>query len=101
MDERSKTLNISKKKEELRKKDLERILSDHGTLFRINRSIQAEGSFAAVKEDMDFRQYSYRGKASVLAQTILIAFAYNFNKLHHKIQSKRTGTHLFKVQTSA
>ena len=101
MDDRSKTLSISKRKEELRKKDLERILSEHGTQLRVNRSIQAEGSFAIVKEDMDFRQYSYRGKASVLAQTILIAFAYNFNKLHHKIQSKRTGTHLFKVQTSA
>ena len=98
MDERSKTLNISKRKEELRKKDLERILSEHGTQLRVNRSIQAEGSFAIVKEDMDFRQYSYRGKASALAQTILIAFAHNFNKLHHKIQSKRTGTHLFAVQ---
>ena len=97
MDDRSKTLSISKRKEELRKKDLERILSEHGTQLRVNRSIQAEGSFAIVKEDMDFRQYSYRGKASALAQTILIAFAYNFNKLHHKIQSKRTGTHLFVV----
>ena len=101
MEERNKTLNISKKKEELRKKDLERILSDRGTQLRGNRSIQAEGSFAIVKEDMDFRQYSYRGKASVLAQTILIAFAHNFNKLHHKIQSKRTGSHLFAVQTTA
>ena len=97
MDDRSKTLSISKRKEELRKKDLERILSEHGTQLRVNRSIQAEGSFAIVKEDMDFRQYSYRGKASALAQTILIAFAHNFNKLHHKIQSKRTGTHLFAV----
>ena len=101
MDERNKTLNISKKKEELRKKDLERILSDYGTQLRVNRSIQAEGSFAIVKEDMDFRQYSYRGKASALAQTILIALAYNFDKLHHKIQAKRTGTHLFAVQTTA
>ena len=101
MDERSKTLNISKKKEELRKKDLERILSDYGTQLRVNRSIQAEGSFAIVKEDMDFRQYSYRGKASALAQTILIALAHNFNKLHHKIQTKRTGTHLFGVQAIA
>ena len=101
MDERSKILNISKKKEELRKKDLARILSDYGTQLRVNRSIQAKGSFAIVKEDMDFRQYSYRGKASALAQTILIALAHNFNKLHHKIQAKRTGTHLFAVQTTA
>ena len=54
MNERGKTLNISKKKEELRKKDLERILSDHGTQLRINRSIQAEGSFAS------YRVYSWR-----------------------------------------
>ena len=100
MDDRSKTLIISKKKEELRKKDLERILSDYGTQLRVNRSIQAEGSFAIVKEDMDFRQYSYRGRTSALAQTILIAFAHNFNKLHHKIQSKRTRTHLFAIQTT-
>ena len=63
MDDRSKTLYISKRKEELRKKDLERILSEHGTQLRVNRSIQAEGSFAIVKEDMDFRQYRWYAAA--------------------------------------
>ncbi len=28
----------------------------------MNRSIQAEGSFADVKKDMNFRRYLYRGK---------------------------------------
>lgn len=34
---------------EQRKEDLERILSEEGILFRTNRSIQAEGSFGALK----------------------------------------------------
>ena len=52
----------------------------------MNRSIQAEGSFAVVKEDMNFRRYLYRGKENVLAQSVLLAIAYNINKLHFKIQ---------------
>lgn len=40
--------NILKYREE----DLERILSDEGILLRINRSIQAEGSFGELKQDM-------------------------------------------------
>ena len=66
MNECNKTFNISKKKEELSKKDLDRILSDHGTPLLVNRSIQAEGSFAIVKEDMDFRQYCCNGTAEFM-----------------------------------
>ena len=36
-------------------------MSDYGAQLRMNRSIQAEGTFAVVKEDMGFRQYLYRG----------------------------------------
>ena len=98
MEERCKSLHISKIKEQKRKEDLERILSDRGIQLRVNRSIQVEGSFAAVKEDMSFRQYLYRGNSNVLAQSILVAIAHNINKLHHKIQSGRTGSHLFPLK---
>ena len=98
MEKRNKVLYVSKIKEEKRKEDLERILSERGIQLRMNRSIQVEGSFATVKEDMNFRQYLYRGKTNVLAQSILVAIAHNINKLHHKIQSGRTGTHLFPMK---
>ena len=75
--------------------------SDYGTQLRMNRSIQAEGSFANVKEDMNFRRYLYRGKENVLAQSILLAIGFNINKLHHKIMSGRTGSHLFEVKGAA
>ena len=67
----------------------------------MNRSIQAEGSFANVKEDMNFRRYLYHGKENVLAQSILLAVGFDINKLHHKIIAGRTGTHLFELKKTS
>ncbi|ATD56167.1 IS1182 family transposase [Clostridium chauvoei] len=96
--ERTKKLETSKKFNRQRKEDLERIITDEGILLRMNRSIQAEGSFAQVKHDMNFRRFMCRGQKNVLAESILIAMAHNVNKLHNKIQSNRTGKHLFELK---
>ncbi len=101
MEDRQKVLYVSKKMKEKRQEALERITSDYGTQLRMNRSIQAEGSFANIKEDMEFRRYLYRGNANVTAQSILLAIGYNINKLHHKIQAGRTGRHLFPLKQTA
>jgi len=100
MEERSKHLEVSKVFQQKRNEDLERILSDEGCQLRMNRSIQAEGSFADTKEDMSFRRYLCRGTANVLAESTLLAIAYNINKLHHKIQAGKTGQHLFELKTA-
>ena len=89
--ERNKQLNVSKVMNEKRRETLDRITTEYGTKLRMNRSIQAEGSFAVLKEDMGFRQYLYRGKENVLAQSVLAAIAHNINKLHFKIQGGRIG----------
>ena len=90
---------IGRRKTQLQK-SLERITSEYGTMLRMNRSIQAEGSFADVKEDMNFRRYLYRGKANALVESILLAMGRNINKLHCKIQTGRTGSHLFSLKTA-
>lgn len=100
MEDRNKVLQVSKKMLEYRAKDLERITSEYGTQLRVNRSIQAEGSFADVKEDMNFRRYLYRGRKNALAQSILLAMGRNINKLHFRIQSGRTGLHLFELKSA-
>ena len=100
-EDRKKRISVSRKLEEKREECLKRITSDYGTQLRMNRSIQAEGSFANVKEDMNFRRYLYRGKENVLAQSILLAIGYDINKLHHKIMSGRTGTHLFELKKAS
>ena len=99
MEERNKVLNVSKVMKEKRQDALERITTEYGTQLRMNRSIQAEGSFAVVKEDMGLRQYLYRGKENVLAQSVLAAIAHNINKLHFKIQGGRTGQFLTDLKT--
>ena len=100
MEKRNKVLMASKTMSQKRAEDLERITSEYGTMLRMNRSIQAEGSFADVKEDMNFRRYLYRGKANALAESILLAMGRNINKLHCKIQTGRTGSHLFSLKTA-
>ena len=41
---------------------MERITSDYGIQLRMNRSIQAEGSFANVKEDMGFQMLAIQSE---------------------------------------
>jgi transposase len=101
MEKRNKTLHVSKVLEEKRKEDLERILSQEGCELRLNRTIQAEGSFAVTKEDMHYRRYLCRGKSNVFTESILVAIAYDINKLHQKIQSGRTGRHLHPLSGTA
>ena len=98
LEERNKRLYVSKQMKVLRKEDQARITTDYGKQLRMNRSIQAEGSFAVIKEDMNFRRYLYGGIENVTAQSVLLAMAYNINKLHHKIQSGNCGRHLFALK---
>ncbi len=55
MEERTKSLYVNKNFLRQREEMERRITSEEGCLLRVNRSIQAEGSFAMTKEDMHFR----------------------------------------------
>ncbi len=100
LEERTKTLQVAKTFLKHREKDLERILSEEGILLRTNRSIQVEGSFGDLKQDMQFRRCLSKGASNVLAESTLLAMARNINKLHNKIQKGRTGTHLFPLKSA-
>ncbi len=101
LEERTKKLYVAKLFQKQRKEDLERILTEEGCMLRMNRSIQAEGSFGELKQDMQFRRYLSRGKQNVTAESILLAMAHNINKLHNKIQNEKTERHLFSLKQSA
>ena len=53
------------------------------------------------QEDLGFRRYAYRGIENVTAQSVILAIAHNVNKYHNKIQSDKTGQHLFELKDSA
>ena len=100
LEKRTKTLQVAKTFIKQRQADLERIMSEEGKLYRMNRSIQAEGSFGDIKQDMQFRRYLTKGTINVLAESTLLAVARNINKLHNKIQNGKTGIHLFPLKTA-
>ncbi|WP_177177621.1 hypothetical protein [Propionispira arboris] len=47
------------------------------------------------------RRFLGRGKISALVESMLMAIAHNIGKLHHKIQSGRSGQYLFPVNNAA
>lgn len=101
LEDRTKKIETSKKFNRQRKEDLDRIISDDGCLLRTNRSIQAEGAFAQIKHDMNFRRFLCRGKNNILAEITLLSVAINIKKLHSKIQNGKIGTHLHMLKKSA
>ena len=94
LEERHKVLYVSKRFARQRDEMEKKITSDEGILLRVNRSIQAEGTFAFAKEDMDFRRFLTRGKEKVSAEWLLLSLAINILKLHFKIQKGCLGTAL-------
>ena len=101
MEERTKRLTVAKKFLRQRKEDLARITSEEGIELRVNRSIQAEGAFADVKADMNFRRFLGRGTENALVTVMLLAMAHNIEKLHHKIQNKTADRHRIPVKQAA
>ena len=101
LEERNKNLYISKKFVQYRTEDLARLTSEEGCELRMNRSIQVEGSFGDIKQDMGFRRFLCRGTKNVKAECILLALAHNIRKLHNKIQKEKTGQHLFPLKKGA
>ena len=79
----------------------QRISSEEGCLLRVNRSIQAEGTFAMTKEDMHFRRFLTRGKCNVSVEWFLLCFAFNVLKLDYKAKTGRLGSHLFPLKAKA
>ncbi len=94
LEERTKSLYVNKNFLRQREEMERRITTEEGCLLRVNRSIQAEGSFAMTKEDMQFRRFLTRGKYNVTVEWLLLCFAYNLCKLDHKAKTGRLGTHL-------
>ncbi len=62
--------------------------------FYCASSIQVEGAFGVLKQDMGSRRFLLRRKAKVQTESLLLALAFNINKLHSRIQSNRCGAHM-------
>ena len=90
----NRKLYVSKRMKELRAESLANITSPKGAILRVNRSIQSEGMYGNLKENLGFRRFRMRGARKVFTEVLLYAMACNMNKLFNKIQQNRTGVML-------
>ena len=58
--------------------------SIHGALLRMNRSIQAEGTFGIMKNDRWYKRIVRRGLNSVRLEVFLVSIGQNLYKFHNK-----------------
>lgn len=63
---------------------LENLQSIHGALLRMNRSIQAEGTFGIIKHDRWYKRIVRRGLESVRLELFLVSIGHNLYKFHNK-----------------
>ncbi|HJH56271.1 MAG TPA: IS1182 family transposase [Brachyspira hyodysenteriae] len=81
-------------------KSKENISSEYGKQLRLNRSIQVEGAFAVLKENMKLRKLKVRGRTSVLREICLFCMGYNFNRYISRSLRKCKGTTLHPLQVA-
>lgn len=91
----NRQIQVSKNFIKLRENSLINIKSAEGILLRMNRSIQVEGAFGVLKQNYGFRQFLTRGTRNVKCEFLLLAFAFNINKLHNKTRKNKLGLSFF------
>ena len=67
-----------------RQEVIENLESIQGALLRMNRSIQAEGTFGIMKNDRWYKRIVRRGIKSVLLEVFLVSIGHNLYKYHNK-----------------
>src|SRR5690554_1795497 len=79
-----KTKEINDENVAYQKEVIGNLQTDLGIELRIQRSIQVEGAFGVIKENMGMRRFRRRGIDNVKFEFILVAIGYNLSKLHKK-----------------
>ena len=85
-----KSIIFSPAFEEFRRQSEHNIMTDVGINYRINRSIQAEGAFAKMKDGLSYTRFRHRSMNKVVSDLTLVALGLNINKLHQKILHNQT-----------
>ena len=82
--EKNRTVRLNRELTAMHEEVLRNLGSDLGILLRMNRSIQAEGTFGIVKQDRGYRRIRRRGLEKVKLELLLVAVGHNLYKFHNK-----------------
>ena len=86
---KGRTLNRSRDMEKYHKEVRKNLESEKGKKIMIQRSIQAEGVFANLKQDYGYTRLRRRGESGVKEEIYLAAIGYNIRKYHNHKQRKK------------
>lgn len=68
----------------MHKEVIENLESIHGALLRMNRSIQAEGTFGIIKNNRNYKRIVRKGIKSVKLEIFLVSIGHNLYKYYNK-----------------
>lgn len=88
--DKTRTVRINEELTSFHREVLENLESIHGALLRMNRSIQAEGTFGIMKQDRRYKRIVRKGIDSVKMELYLVAIGQNLYKYQNK--QKRIAT---------
>ena len=82
--DKNRTVRINQELTSMHQEVIENLESIHGALLRMNRSIQAEGTFGIMKNDRWYKRIVRRGIHSVKLEVLLMAIGHNLYKYQKK-----------------
>lgn len=89
--DKNRTVRINQELTGMHREVIENLESIHGALLRMNRSIQAEGTFGIMKNDRWYKRIVRKGIDSVRLEVFLVSIGQNLYKYHNKKnRSERT-----------
>ena len=82
--DKNRTIKINRELTAIHEEVIQNLESIHGALLRMNRSIQAEGTFGIMKNDRLYKKIVRRGIDSVRMEIFLVSIGQNLYKYHNK-----------------
>lgn len=81
---KNRTIRVNQELTSIHAEVIENLESIHGALLRMNRSIQAEGTFGIIKNNRNYKRIIRKGIKSVRLEIFLVSIGHNLYKYHNK-----------------
>lgn len=82
--DKNRTVRLNEELTSMHKEVLDNLESIHGALLRMNRSIQAEGTFGVMKYDRWYKRLVRRSQVKVELEIYLVSIGFNLHKFYNK-----------------
>ena len=82
--DKNRTVRLNEELTSMHKEVLDNLESIHGALLRMNRSIQAEGTFGVMKYDRWYKRLVRRSQVKVELEIFLVSIGFNLHKFYNK-----------------